>query len=258
MKIAIDAGHGLYTAGKRCSKQYDPKETREWTLNDRVADKVISGLKDYNVAILRIDDPTGKKDISLNDRTKKANSEKCDVYISIHHNAGNGAGIETFCYSLNDKFTYGLAKAVNYNAVLFTGNKNRGVKSANFAVLRQTKMPAVLIECGFMDNAIDTPKILSESYSNNVANGIVKAIADFYNLQKKGGLTMGQYEELKKLITESKEYVYHSIEEVPTWGKPTMNKLISSGAFKGEEGDLKLSESMLRIFVVLDRQKIFG
>ena len=44
-KIAIDAGHGLYTAGKRCLKSIDPNETREWVLNSRIAGKVIEKLK---------------------------------------------------------------------------------------------------------------------------------------------------------------------------------------------------------------------
>ena len=44
-KIALTAGHYKYTAGKRCLKALDPKETREWTLNDRIADKIENLLK---------------------------------------------------------------------------------------------------------------------------------------------------------------------------------------------------------------------
>ena len=47
-KIALDAGHGLYTAGKRCLKAIDPNETREWWLNDRICDKVEKKLASYD------------------------------------------------------------------------------------------------------------------------------------------------------------------------------------------------------------------
>ena len=46
MKIAIDAGHGLYTSGKRCLKKLDPNETREWTLNSRIATQVVDHLEE--------------------------------------------------------------------------------------------------------------------------------------------------------------------------------------------------------------------
>ena len=65
-KIALTAGHYKYTAGKRCLKSLDPKETREWWLNDRIADKVVALLKDYTgYELLRTDDTTGEKDISM-------------------------------------------------------------------------------------------------------------------------------------------------------------------------------------------------
>ena len=72
-------------------------------------------------------------------------------------------------------------------------------------------------------------------------------------------LTMSQYEELKKLIAENKEKVYHYTTEIPEWGRSTVQKLLDKGYFKGESAsDLNLPESMLRIFVVLDRAKIFN
>ena len=51
-KIALDAGHGLYTAGKRCLKSIDPNETREWSLNSRIAEKVTEKLETYLLALL--------------------------------------------------------------------------------------------------------------------------------------------------------------------------------------------------------------
>ena len=65
-KLALNAGHGMSTAGKRCMKALDPNETREWYLNDRICDKIENLLKNYNgIEVLRIDDTTGATDISL-------------------------------------------------------------------------------------------------------------------------------------------------------------------------------------------------
>ena len=88
-KIALTAGHYKYTSGKRCPKKLDPNETREWTLNNRIADKIESLLKSYEgYSLLRTDDTTGEKAISVEDRTAAANKFGADIYISIHHNAG--------------------------------------------------------------------------------------------------------------------------------------------------------------------------
>ena len=100
LRIAIDAGHGVNTLGKRCLKKLDSKQTREWTLNDRIADKLERLLVSYNCEVLRVDDTTGAKDVSLANRVKAANDWKADVFISIHHNAdingGSGGGTLVF------------------------------------------------------------------------------------------------------------------------------------------------------------------
>ena len=84
-KIALTAGHYKGTPGKRCLKALDPKETREWVLNDRIADKVEKLLKSYEgYSLLRTDDTTGEKDITLTARTNAANNFKADFYLSIH------------------------------------------------------------------------------------------------------------------------------------------------------------------------------
>ena len=103
-KIALNAGHGKYTAGKRCLKSLDPNETREWTLNSRICQKIEEKLKNYSdIEVLRLDDKTGNTDIPLKQRTDKANAFGADFYLSLHHNAGInggiGGGIETYTYN---------------------------------------------------------------------------------------------------------------------------------------------------------------
>lgn len=186
MKIAIDAGHGRYTAGKRCSKKYDSNETREWVLNSRVANYVQNLLKEYGVSTIRLDDITGNVDISLSNRCKTANSQNVDLVVSIHHNAGGGNGLETFVYngSKLPQRTIDIAQTIHNACIESTGQRNRTLKRMNLAICRDTTMDALLVEGGFMDNAEDTPRILTDAFAQKYAKGIVNGIVKYYELKK--------------------------------------------------------------------------
>lgn len=177
--IALDAGHGMKTAGKRCLKSIDPNETREWWLNDRIADRVQELMAAYDCTVLRVDDTTGAKDIALSARVKAANAAKADIYISIHHNAGikGGAGGGTVVYYCSSKDERRVQAQRLYNAVtartgLF-GNRSGKVIKYGWYVISKTAMPAFLIENGFMDSRSDTPIILSATHAERTAQGIV-------------------------------------------------------------------------------------
>ena len=103
-KLAWSAGHGLYTSGKRCLKSSDPNETREWWLNDRIADRIETLLKEYDgIEVKRLDDTTGTKDVTLATRSSISNNWGTDFYLAIHHNAGinggSGGGICAYAYN---------------------------------------------------------------------------------------------------------------------------------------------------------------
>lgn len=195
-KIALDAGHGLNTAGKRCLKSIDPNETREWSLNSRIADKVTEKLKEYTgYELLRVDDPTGKTDVPLKTRTDKANKWGADFYLSIHHNAGiggkSGGGIAVYTYTKVDAVTKDWQKAIYDSLIKHTGLKgNRSVPlaQADLHVCRETAMSAVLIENGFMDSTADTPIILTDDFAEKSADAIVEVLAE------KGGLKKAEKE----------------------------------------------------------------
>lgn len=177
--IALDAGHGMYTAGKRCLKAIDPNETREWWLNDRIADRVQELLATYDCTVIRVDDTTGAKDISLSARVKTANNANADIYISIHHNAGidGGTGGGTVVYYCSSAAARPLQAQRLYNSVtgrtgLF-GNRSSKIKYHGYYVIRKTAMPALLIENGFMDSMVDTPIILTADHAEKTAQGIV-------------------------------------------------------------------------------------
>lgn len=195
IKIVIDAGHGLYTAGKRCMKSIDKNETREWVLNARIADKLEKLLSNYNCEILRVDDKTGNKDISLSHRVKNANSWKADVYISIHHNAGiyggSGGGTVIFYYSSKEERKEQTQRL--YNAIVnktgLVGNRSTKIKKYAYYVIKKTDMPAFLIENGFMDSKVDVPILLSEEHADKTAQGILDFLVNEYKLEQKENKT---------------------------------------------------------------------
>ena len=188
--IALDAGHGMNTPGKRCLKSLDPDQTREWYLNDRILDKVEENLKLYcDCTVIRVGDTTGKKDVSLSARVKAANAAGAAVYISQHHNAGlggrRGGGTVVYWYSSKSEReaqARRLYEAVVYRTGLI-GNRAGRVIKKNFYVLRNTKMAAFLIEGGFMDSPDDVPVILSEQHACLAAQGIIDFLTKEYNLQ---------------------------------------------------------------------------
>lgn len=193
--IAIDAGHGMGTAGKRCLKSIDPNETREWFLNDRIADRLEELLAEYDCQTVRLDDTTGAKDISLSARVKTANAVKADRCIHIHHNAGikggKGGGMVVYYYS-NDAARMEQAQAL-YNAVVaqtgLRGNRYSTVIKNGFYVLKHTTMPAFLIENGFMDSQTDTPVILTADHAEKTAQGILAFLIKDLDLVKTDGQT---------------------------------------------------------------------
>lgn len=181
--IALDAGHGLHTLGKRCLRAIDPAETREWWLNDRIADRVQELLASYDCTVIRVDDTTGAKDISLASRVKTANSAGADMYMSIHHNAGinGGTGGGTVVYYYSSAAARPLQAQRLYNAITartgLVGNRSSKIKYHGYYVVKNTKMPALLIENGFMDSRTDVPIILSAAHADRTAQGIVDFLA---------------------------------------------------------------------------------
>lgn len=186
-KIAIDAGHGLYTAGKRCLKSLDPNETREWVLNNRVASALDAYLKGAGHETLRVDDTDGSTDVSLAERVRRAEAWGADYYISIHHNAGinggSGGGTVMYKYNGTSGKTKTTQEAIYKHAIAeagLKGNRSDGTLDGDFHVIRETSMPAGLIECGFMDSSTDIKYILDENWSKKIALGIAKGICEVW------------------------------------------------------------------------------
>ncbi|MGL5348935.1 MAG: N-acetylmuramoyl-L-alanine amidase [Peptostreptococcaceae bacterium] len=184
-KVFIDPGHGGSDSGA-----VGVNGLLEKNINLQVAKKVNELLKKQGLEVKL----SRENDIylSLDQRTTAANNWKADCFVSIHCNAYNGSakGIETYSYSTS---TSDLANEV-HSQVLATKayTVNRGVKQANFYVLRHTNMRASLIEMAFIDN-VDDSKILTQR-QDDLALGIAKGICKYLKIEYKpdegnGGVT---------------------------------------------------------------------
>ena len=185
VKIALDAGHGLKTPGKQT-----PNGIHEWELNDKVRDRVVKLLADYDVEIIHTDGNEGKTDEALVDRLAKYKKAGVAAFVSIHHNAytgdwGNATGVEVFTDNGPTKKDKELANEIYERLVKYTGLKGRGVKQCDFLVINQDTIPAVLVEGGFMDGTDDYKVITSSKGQQNYAKAVAEGLIDFLNLKKK-------------------------------------------------------------------------
>lgn len=184
-KIAIDAGHGLRTAGKQT-----PDGIKEWTLNDKVRDKIVSLLNEYDVEFIFPDNDEGYSDEGLTKRKNTYINAKVDAAVSIHHNAfkgvwGTATGVGVYIDKNATAADIELANLIYANLPAYTGLRGRGINRANFTVIYQNQIPAVLVEGGFMDTKKDYEVITSEAGQLGYAKAVAEALIKFLDLKKK-------------------------------------------------------------------------
>lgn len=179
--IVIDAGHGGVDSGAVGTLNGDTILEKDLTLS--IANKVVEVLKakGYTVDMTR----TGDTLPSLVERPTQANQENAAVFVSIHINSVDNApeanGTEIYYSELNNGSSYGatsaeLAKNILDRVLYYTGANNRGVKTANHAVTKRCRMPATLVEVGFITNKAEVSKMVTDDYQYNVATGIAEGI----------------------------------------------------------------------------------
>lgn len=179
VKIFIDPGHGGHDPGAVANG------LREKDIVLDIAKRIEKKLKDYEKVQVKLSRTTDKY-ISLSQRAKMANDWKADYFVSVHINAGGGDGYEDFIW--NGKVsaaTIANQNIFNPEMIRATGFRNRGKKRANFLVLRETKMPAILTECGFIDNKSNANKLKQSSFIDKIAQGHVNALVKIFGLKKK-------------------------------------------------------------------------
>lgn len=184
--ICIDPGHGPETPGKRTPPMPDGKQIQEYQFNVPMGRFLESVLKRCGFKALLT--ANGTSDVPLSQRVKIANDAKADAFISTHFNAFRGiwdeseGGVETHFYpgSVNGGK---LADAVQGEIAQDSPNQiNRGVKQSDFHVLRETVMPAILVENGFMDVRKEAELMLNPEFQKRRAEQIAKGVCKYFNV----------------------------------------------------------------------------
>jgi len=182
-KIFIDAGHGGTDPGAVGNG------LQEKVLTLTIAKKIESLLKNYenvSVKMSRTSDTT----LSLSQRTDAANAWGSDFFLSVHINAGGGTGYEDYRYNtLTATSATGKVQSTIHSAVMAELKAfnviDRGAKSANFHVLRETNSPALLSENLFIDTKVDANLLKRNDVLDAIARGHVEGLAKALGLKKK-------------------------------------------------------------------------
>ena len=169
--VVVDAGHGGKDNG--AFRRYGGAE-KNATLD--VATRLAAKLREsqFRVVMTRSSDVF----VELNDRAAISNRQKNAIFVSIHFNDSGRRGIRGFETYYHSPVARNLAYRIQENLMTLPGAVNRGVKTANFRVLRKAAYPAVLVECGFLSNRSEGAGARSASRRDDLADKIAEAIVD--------------------------------------------------------------------------------
>ncbi|WP_027843680.1 N-acetylmuramoyl-L-alanine amidase [Mastigocoleus testarum] len=170
MLFAIDIGHNCPPDTGAVSGKYKEDE-----LAKKVGESVIALLKNRGHKAVSVT-PRNASSVnsSLRQRASKANSIGADYFISIHFNSFSkqtAHGTELYVYNYRSR-AKNLARLV-LNNIVSLGFRNRGIKYNSFAVLAQTSMPAMLIECCFISSDIDMRIFDAQAMAIAIVNGLI-------------------------------------------------------------------------------------
>jgi N-acetylmuramoyl-L-alanine amidase len=206
LKFYLDPGHGGTDPGATGNGLQEKNLTLDIAL--RIRDLLVNNYNNVSVRMSRTTDIYR----SLADRTSDANAWGANYYLSIHINAFNGtaSGYEDFIHdSLSDTSLTANYQNILHEEIIKVNELNdRGKKKANFHVLRETNMPAILSENGFIDNASDAAKLKDPNWRQRVAQGHVNGLVRAFNLTPKDdihrvivdGVQIGAYQDDQNVL----------------------------------------------------------
>lgn len=195
--IVLDYGHGSDTWENTGGKgvRHGGKVYEEHDFNADVGERTRKILEDHGVKVLVTQPPHGK-DVGLNYRTNLANGKGVDLFVSFHANAGaadvSGACVFAWEGSKGNDVADNIVSRFKEQGINLHGNGRHISKPGswtNFHVIRESNMPAILIEHGFMTNAHDFDNVFGkykESYRDKCAVADAKGILEWFGIPYKG------------------------------------------------------------------------
>lgn len=214
MKVCIDPGHGGYDPGAVGNGMKE----KELTLDICMKLKPLLEYNGISVVLTRDGDYAPghyendqKRDLGA--RVTCAESEKVDLFVSIHINAGGGTGVEVLVIDTGGRAEIAAKKVLPY--LVQAGEwRNRGVKTQNVMVLRETSMPAILTENGFIDKYDDIAKMKETSFRQALAVAHAKGICDYFGIVYKEPITSQPISDvLYRIILDGKQTMALSTQE---------------------------------------------
>lgn len=214
--VAIDAGHGMRTQGKRTpilkkdlvingkvvKRKGEIIHEHEW--NRAVAKYIAAGLARNGINYMYTADMIGNRDIALSTRARKANIKRADILVSCHYNAiGSCINFQNRikgllvlrtrnCSQESIKLGNLIHKHLRADCDYeYSYGLMRDVDMCGFtlAILRQTNMPSVLVEYGFMDYEKEAVKMLDPVWQKQCAEATVKGICEYFGMKYKRDIT---------------------------------------------------------------------
>jgi N-acetylmuramoyl-L-alanine amidase len=174
-KVVIDPGHGVRDSGT-----LEKKGTMEKNLTLSLALKVnrlLLQVPQIQPILTRSTDST----VPLGQRYKKANRLAADVYLSIHADESKSTAGGTESYYAH-KDSSGFARILQKHVQAATGFSDRGVKQANYLVIKDTSMPAALVEVGFLSNAKEEKALFTAANQVKIASAMVEAFKEYFHI----------------------------------------------------------------------------
>jgi len=194
--VILDAGHGGHDSGAKSSFGLE----KDFALDTALRTRELLQRAGFQVVMTR----TSDRFIPLHDRARFANRFQNAIFVSIHYNAGKttSTGIETYTLApqfvpstsadgpsvsdkqrmpgnINDTENMALATAMHSAMIKRSRLPDRGIKRARFVVIRETTIPAVLLECGFLSNPREARMISAPAYRQQMAVAITRGILNY-------------------------------------------------------------------------------
>lgn len=187
MKLYLDPGHGGNDPGAQGNGLNEKDVTLDIAL--KIRSILMNNYENVEVKMSRTGDTTK----SLAQRTSEANAWRADFFLAIHINSASSSaqGYEDFIYNgLSDSSrTAKIQDMIHAEVIKVNGLVDRGKKKANFHVLRESTMPALLSENGFISNAHDAALMKQDTWKQKVAQGHANGLARAFNLTRKSNPT---------------------------------------------------------------------